>query len=136
MKNTLENILILSNKIQRLFQASSEGFDLVHGLQLRLMADHHEYSIFHRIKPTFSTVIHVPITLRKLKLQFLKYSVILQCLLMISQLDASVHPVHCKLSPTCDGCGCSWEDPGFRRECVHPSHEHKNHSSLCFAMRA
>lgn len=33
--------------------------------------------------PSRNTVIHVPITLRKLKLQVLKYSVILQCLLMI-----------------------------------------------------
>lgn len=91
MKNTLETILVFSYKIQRLFQASSESFDLVHGLQLWFMADHHEYSVFHRIKPTCNTVIHVPITLRKLKLQFLKYSVILQCLLMVFQHDASVY---------------------------------------------
>lgn len=89
MKNTLEIIVIFSNKIRRLFQASSESFDPVCGVQL--MAVHHQYSIFHRFKSSRSTVIHGPITLRKLKLQFLKYSVILQCLLMISQYDASVH---------------------------------------------
>lgn len=79
---------MFSDKMQCLFQASSVSFELVCGLQLWLMADHHEWSILRSIKTTCNTVIRVPVTLRKRSLQFLKYSVIVQCLLMGSQLSA------------------------------------------------
>lgn len=126
-KCLIYSILIFSNKAQCLFQALSVSFDLVHGLQLQLMADHPEWAVLHSIKTTCKTVICVPVTLRKLKLQVLRQSVIGS--VPFDGLSALSMMLMCtigKLNHTSDYCECSWEVLGL-------SQQQTDYSLLCFA---